>query len=335
MTNIEFNPWDAKYDWNKKRIELYNLAIVSSEVSGNIQVKRKESTEILNIRPTIHIAQVTPFGELKTTTAQRIKAICESRIESTTGNAFHPYLKEASVTAPVIAGSITEKGKVIPPLNVKALNGTMVIDEFKTNPNEKSEAIGAALDVLETEESHRGCARVPRKPWLNNSGSVKYEVEDGRLRFEGLRSNWFFLSARYLQHNVALSMRMLLSRTIPVYFRPTHEDLKAIDDNPDLLLRNLKLPKPVLADECIYNATYLKIRDFVDSKFAALKIPDGYYLRTINDCVRAYTFNGGLLDYEMFDFIVRCKADFISDQEKAGIDVAELEAVKENTFEKG
>jgi hypothetical protein len=43
------------------------------------------------------------------------------------------------------------------------LNGTVIVDEFKTNAAEKSDAIGVALDVIENEESSRATARKPKK----------------------------------------------------------------------------------------------------------------------------------------------------------------------------
>ena len=131
---------------------LLNISIVSAEAKDYITAERKSSEELLRIRPTLHVFQISPFGALKTTTADRLRSYCIGSREK------HPFLKVSSATAPSIAGSIDKKFRVIPPLNTDFLNGTVVVDEFKTNPAQKSDAIGAALDVLESEESSRSVA---------------------------------------------------------------------------------------------------------------------------------------------------------------------------------
>ena len=236
------------------RNKLLNISIVSAEAEYSIIVKRKSSEEPLEIRPTLHVFQITPFGLTKTTLAQRIAKYC-STLEN------HPYYKVSGVTSAAIAGSVDEKFRVIPPLCTEYYNGTIIVDEFNTSPIERSSAIGAALDVLESEESSRAMARKPTKPLMNLKGKVKYEVANGRIHFWGLRSNWIFLSAKQLQMNRSQPMAMLLSRTVPICFRPSWTQLEAIDDDPSLLFKplNLKVPK----QEAIDNSTYVYIRGYV------------------------------------------------------------------------
>jgi hypothetical protein len=318
--SVETNTIEIAYECRNK---LLNISIVSAEARDFITVKRKNSEEPLQIRPTLHLTQITPFGELKTTTANRIeKFIKENRPE-------HPYFKVSSITAPAIAGSIDEKCRVIAPLCANFLNGTLIVDEFKTNSTEKSDAIGAALDVLENEESSRALARKPKKPLKNEQkAKVQYEIENGRLHFWGLRCNWIFLTAKHLEMNRSLPMAMLLSRTVPIKFTPSWDELKAIDDNPDLLFRplNLKLPKL----ETIENAVYLEIRNYVEKHLRENNVPPSYFFRTVNDCVRAYVFEGYQHDWQLYDYILQNKTNFVSDYEKMGFDLAELEMQAES-----
>jgi hypothetical protein len=286
-------------------------------------VKRINSQELLSIRPTLHITQITPFGELKTTTANRINRYIKDCRPS------HPFYKVSSVTAPAIAGSIDEKSRVTPPLCTNFLNGTIIVDEFKTNSTEKSDAIGAALDVIENEESSRATARKPKKPLMSlEQSKIQYEIAEGRIHFWGLRCNWIFLTAKHLEMNRSLPMAMLLSRTVPVKFSPSWEELKAIDDDPDLLFRplNLKLPKL----ETIDNATYIEVRDFVEKHLRRDCVPPNYFFRTVNDCVRVYVFNGYAHDWNLYEYILVNKTMFVSDYEKIGIDLAALEMQSES-----
>lgn len=315
----------AEHSIDDCRNKLLNISIVSAEAQDFITIKRKSSREPLLIRPTLHITQITPFGELKTTTANRIgKYIQENRAD-------HPFYKVSSVTASAIAGSIDEKSKIIPPLSAGFLNGTLIVDEFKTNSNEKSNAIGAALDVLEHEESSRAMARKPKKALVSSPTSqIKYEVKNGRLHFRGLRCNWIFLTAKHLEMNRSLPMAMLLSRTVPIKFTPSWSELKAIDDNPDLLFQSLNLKLPKL--EIIDNAIYLEIRDYVEKSLRKNKIPPNYFFRTVNDCVRAYVFNGYQHDWDLYNYILTNKTMFVSDYEKLGFDLAELEMQSESAI---
>jgi hypothetical protein len=89
------------------RNKLLNISIISAEAQDFITVKRKLSEEPLLIRPTLHVSQITPFGELKTTTANRIGKYCASLSR-------HPFYKVSSVTAAAIAGSISEKSEITP-----------------------------------------------------------------------------------------------------------------------------------------------------------------------------------------------------------------------------
>ena len=305
------------------RNKLLNVSIVSAEAQNYITVKRKNSSELLEIRPTLHITQITPFGELKTTTANRIdKYIKENRVN-------HPFYKVSSVTAPAIAGSIDEKFRVTPPLCTNFLNGTVIVDEFKTNSTEKSDAIGAALDVIENEESSRATARQPKKPMKSTPETkIQYEIKNGRLHFWGLRCNWIFLTAKHLEMNRSLPMAMLLSRTVPIKFSPSWEQLKAIDDNPNLLFEPLSLQLPKL--ETIANDSYLQIRDYVEKYLRSNSVPPNYFLRTVNDCVRAYVFNNYQHDWSLYDYILTNKTMFVSDYERTGMDLAELEMQSES-----
>jgi len=302
---------------------LLNMAVASAEAKRNITVRRRESAELLEIRPTIHIFQITPFGQLKTTLGDRIRKYCESR-----GN--HPFFQVSSITAAAMAGSINDAFKVIPPLAAGFPNGTIVVDEFKTNPMEKSDAIGAALDVIESERSSRAMARVPRNPLksLANTG-VQYEVAHGRLAFKNLRCGWVFLTAKAMEMNRSLPMAMLLSRCIPILFKPTLDEIEAIDDNPDLNFQPMHLEATVL-EEPIDNASYLRIRSYVRENLTCRGIPENYYLRTVNDCVRAYVYSGYEHNLDLYDYILTNKAMFVSTYEKAGGDLAELEMLAEN-----
>lgn len=305
------------------RNKLLNISIISAEAQDYIRVKRKASAELLEIRPTLHLTQITPFGELKTTTANRIsKFIKDSRYN-------HPFYKVSSVTAPAIAGSIDEKFRVTPPLCANFLNGTVIVDEFKTNSTEKSDAIGAALDVIENEESSRATARKPKKPQESRPESkIQYEIRNGRLRFWGLRCNWIFLTAKHLEMNRSLPMAMLLSRTVPIKFSPSWEELKAIDDDPNLLFRPLNLRVPKL--ETVDNSTYLEIRDYIEKNLRKNSVPQNYFFRTVNDCVRAYVFSCYQHDWSIYDYILANKTMFVSEYEKIGIDLAELEMQSES-----
>lgn len=305
------------------RNKLLNISIVSAEVQDYISIRRKNSTELLLIRPTLHVTQITPFGELKTTTANRIDKYIQTFRQG------HPFYKVSSVTAPAIAGSIDEQFRVTPPLCTNFLNGTIVVDEFKTNSTEKSDAIGAALDVIENEESSRATARKPKKPLESLPGSkIQYEIKNGRLHFWGLRCNWIFLTAKHLEMNRSLPMAMLLSRTVPIKFSPTWEELKAIDDNPDLLFKPLSLRLPKL--EIIENAPYVEIRDYVEKHLRISCVPPNYFFRTVNDCVRAYVFNNYEHDWNLYEYILINKTMFVSDYEKMGSDLAELEMQAES-----
>jgi hypothetical protein len=323
MTQQIFSETDSGSLAYSCRNKLLNISIVSAEAQDYISVKRKNSAEPLLIRPTLHITQITPFGELKTTTANRIgKYIKDSRLN-------HPFYKVSSVTAPAIAGSIDEQFRVTPPLCTNFLNGTVVVDEFKTNSTEKSDAIGAALDVVENEESSRATARKPKKPLMSSPETkIQYEIKNGRLHFWGLRCNWIFLTAKHLEMNRSLPMAMLLSRTVATKFSPSWEELEAIDDDPDLLFNPLNLQLPKL--ESIDNSTYLEIRGHVKKFLRQNSVPQNYFFRTVNDCIRAYVFNCYQHDWSIYDYILANKTMFVSEYEKIGIDLAELEMQAES-----
>ena len=324
MANQTFAESSFSSSLSPYRNKLLNFSIVSAEAHEKITVKRKSSEELLEIRPTLHLFPITPFGETKTTLADRISKHCATR-------EHHPYFKVSGVTAPAIAGSIDEKFRVVPPLCAQFLNGTMIVDEFNTNPVDKSNAIGAALDVLESEESSRAMGRKPTKPCKNSGSGIQYEVTNGRIHFKGLRCNWIFLSAKYLQMNRSLPMAMLVSRTVPIWFDPSWEDLNAIDNDPDLLFKPLNLIAPKM--ETIDNPTYLEIREYVQKTLKLNQIPKSYYFRTVNDCVRAYVFNGYEHDWGFYDYILKNKTMFVSNVEKAGASLAELEMLTENAIE--
>lgn len=325
MTQQTFSEADSGSSAHSRRNKLLNISIVSAESQDFITIRRKSSLEPLLIRPTLHITQITPFGELKTTTGNRIANYIKEH------RANHPFYKVSSVTAPAIAGSIDEKFRVIPPLCANSLNGTIIVDEFKTNSTEKSEAIGAALDVIESEESSRAMARKPKKALKSTPGSkIQYEIENGRLRFWGLRCNWIFLTAKHLEMNRSLPMAMLLSRTVPIKFYPSWEELKSIDDNPDLLFKSLDLKLPKL--DTIDNAIYLEIRDYVEKNLRMNRVPPNYFFRTVNDCLRAYVFSGYQHDWSLYDYIVTNKTMFVSDYEKLGFNLAELEMQSETAI---
>ncbi|MCJ7633937.1 hypothetical protein MUP77_16320, partial [Candidatus Bathyarchaeota archaeon] len=302
---------------------LLNLAIVSAESRHFITVKRRASEEPLEIRSSIHIFQITPFGQLKTTLADRIGRYCKSR-----GN--HPFFQVSSITAPAMAGSIDEKFRVIPPLAAKFPNGTIAVDEFKTNPMEKSDAIGAALDVVESERSSRAMARVPKTPLkgLSEKG-IEYEVANGILTFKNLRCNWIFLTAKAMEMNRSLPMAMLLSRCIPILFKPSLDEIDAIDDNPNLNFEPLHL-KAIDIEEPMDNASYLEIRKYVRSNMSLGGLPSNYYLRTVNDCVRVYVQSGYEHDFNLYDYVLKSKAMFVSTYEKNGGDLAALEMQSES-----
>ena len=280
---------------------LYNISLVSSECTGSITVKRRKSEEDLLLRPTLHITQITPFGKVKSELARRLEIYCEAR--------RHPFLYMCNATAAAIAGSVDEDHKVVVPLNYHAINGTVVIDEFKTVRHETNDAVGACLSILENERSQRAMARLPNVNRRSRKGSpVEFEVADGKVIFKGLRSNWIFLTSRDLNKARSTWVDMLVSRTVPVYYDPTLEELKAIDDDPSLLFQPLDLNVPQLNP--IDNATYLRIRDHVERQFAEQNIPDNYYLRTIGDCVRAYVFQGYKFDEDLFNYIIGQKKLF-------------------------
>lgn len=285
------------------RILLFNLALLSAESKEYITVRRKNSNELLKIRPTIHISQITPFGDLKTTTANRMIDYL------TSANPEHKYYKVSNVTAAAIAGSIDEKGNITYPLNTHFINGTIFIDEFKTGNNEKSDAIGCMLDVLETEESSRATARLPKNPITENlSKEVECEVAEGRISFKGLRSNWFFFTAKNLKMNREPSMAMLISRTIPIFFNPTYDTLDAIDDNPDLLFKQLNLKMPKF--EPIDNDVYIELRTYTKTFLTENDIPQSYYFRTVNDLVRCYVMNNYQHDWSLYEYILKGKKMF-------------------------
>ncbi len=288
---------------NQCRNLLFNLSLLSTQSKESIIVKRKSSEEDLRIRPTIHIAQITPFGDLKTTMANRMMAYLASIKPE------HKCHKVSNATAPAIAGSIDEKGRITYPLNAKFRNGTIFIDEFKTGNNEKSDVIGCMLDVLETEESSRVTSRLPKKAEKSKIGAeVEYEVAEGRIWFKGLRSNWIFFTAKNLKMNREPSMAMLVSRTVPLLFNPTWDELDAIDDNPDLLFKGLNLQLPKL--ETIDNCTYQGIRSYVRKYLTENVVPQSYYFRTICDLIRCYVMNGFQHNWNLYNYVLAGKKMF-------------------------
>jgi hypothetical protein len=275
---------------------LFNLSLLSAEAKEFITVKRKNSEELLKIRPTIHISQITPFGDLKTTSANRMMQYLASKPS-------HKCHKVSNATAPAIAGSIDEKGRITYPLNANFKNGTIFIDEFKTGNNEKSDVIGCMLDVLETEESSRATSRLPKNSEKSKPGcEIEYEVAGGRIWFKNLRSNWIFLTAKNLKMNREPSMAMLVSRTVPILFNPKWEELDAIDDNPDLLFKGLNLSLPKL--ETISNDTYQEIRSYVRKYLTDNSVPQNYYFRTINDLIRCYVMNNYQHNWDLYKYIL-------------------------------
>jgi hypothetical protein len=309
------------YESNYYRNLLFNLSLLSTESKENIVVQRKNSEEVLKIRPTIHIAQITPFGDLKTTSANRMMEYLAS---TKSDPKCH---KVSNATAPAVAGSIDEKGRITYPLNANFKNGTIFIDEFKTGNNEKSDVIGCMLDVLENEECSRVTARLPKKSEKSRAGAeVEYEVAGGRIWFKGLRSNWIFFTAKNLKMNREPSMAMLVSRTIPILFNPTWDELDAIDDNPDLLFKglNLRLPK----FETIDNNTYQEIRRYVRKYLTENLVPQSYYFRTVCDLIRCYVMNGFQHNWDLYQYVLAGKKMFALTNSDI-IDILELNSLSE------
>jgi hypothetical protein len=304
---------------------LLNISIASARATEPIIVARRASSEQLKIRPTMHIFQITEFGETKSTLSDRIGEYCRAT--------SHRFFGVSSLTAAAIAGSIDEKGHLMPPVSADFVGGTIVVDEFKTNAVEKSNAIGAALDVVESERSSRAISRRPTQKSMESLAKLRIRCEVGhsRIQFWGLRSNWIFLTAKHLQKNRELQTAMLISRTVPLYFSPSLNEINDIDDNPDLLFQSMYLEAPPMLT--IPNKTYIEIRDHVQEFFEAFHIPTNYYLRTINDCVRTYVFGGYEHNWDVYDFILKQKAIFVSDYEKSGGSLAELEIYVENAIQ--
>lgn len=294
---------------NALRNKLYNLSLISAEFEEpKILVQRGLSEELLEVRPTLHIAQITNFGCLKSTMINRLSKYLSGSYDS------HPYLKVSGATAASIAGSISQEGNITPPLSYQYKHGTVFIDEFKTQTEDKGGAIGCALDILEDESTSRTMARLPKKKVVTEN----CEVANGRLRFWNLRSNWMFFTAKNLKKSSELSTAMLLSRTVPVSIKVNYDKLDKIDDNPDLLFQglNMKCPKCEIID----TATNKEIRKFVRSHLEPLGVSENYYDRTVNDALRCYTMNGYQHDWDLYKFVVDCKINYaLSNMEIAEI----------------
>jgi hypothetical protein len=302
---------------NELRNKLYNLSLISAEYTEpKILVERGGSVELLEVRPTIHIAQITNFGCLKSTMINRImKYLSGSR-------SSHPCHKVSGATAASIAGSISQEGNVTPPLSCQYKHGTVFIDEFKTQTEDKGGAIGCALDILEDESTSRNMARLPKKKIVTED----CEVANGRIRFWNLRSNWMFFTAKNLKKSSELSTAMLLSRTVPVCLKVSYDNLDAIDDHPDLLFRelNLKLPKC----ETIDKSTNKEIRKFVRNHLEPLGVSENYYDRTVNDVLRCYTMNGYSHDWDLYKFVVDCKISYAL----SNMEIAEISDLDMSSF---
>lgn len=305
--------------FSPERNKLINIIVLSSEVPQYIKVIRKKSDEPLLIRSTLNGTQQTPFGECKTALANRVRNCCKSLGD-------HPFHLVPNITASAISGTITEKGDVKPPLCVKYYGGNVFVDEWNPNPLQKDDAIGAALNVIENQETCRDIGRVP-KTRISNIGKgegVKYQVDSTTFHFWELKTSWFFMTAKNMHLNRSLKMAMLLSRTVPFIFEPDWDELDAIDDDPNLLFKPLSMQFPKL-EEPIENATYLEIRSYTKEKMKHLNIPKNYYLRTINDLVRCFVFSGFEHDYKLYDYILENKANFVSEYETLGGDLGTLE----------
>lgn len=284
------------------RNRLLNLAIVSAETEGMIEIERAHSAELLVIRPTIHITIQMPYGQGKTTLGKRIENFIHD-----TRSVKHPCRQLSSATWASIVGSIDESGKVTPPLSYYCKCGTIVIDEFQTAKDQQQSSVEATLTILEDEFTSRQQARL-----ANN----KQKFEDasflgGKIEFRNLRSNWIFLTARNLQLNRELSMRMLIDRTVPILMSLDRDDLRKMDDEPNLMFEGLWY-EPVSGVK-IKSADYLKIREFVDTYMDKYEYT-GNYFRAIGDCMRVYAIEREF-DDEMFEFILRNKLRFAQEIE--------------------
>lgn len=283
----------------KLRNQLLNVAIESAKVPAGqyILIERKKSPELLALRPTLHISQIGIYGVAKSETNNRIEKYClENKI---------PFYDTSGATYPSLVGSITDKGYIIPPLNLDYVGGVVSIDELKTghNPNERSETLGSFLSLLSHERTTRNLARKPKESSRKaleekcKKLSVKVEVISGKISFRNMRNAWIFSTAKKLQKSRGREMFMLISRTMPIWWFPTIEEQKSFDDNPELLFKGLNLEAPDLTKP-ILNEEYLKIRDFVEGNFKVQMLTDDkkyldhLFLRTTNNLVRAYVFLG-------------------------------------------
>ncbi|HML02959.1 MAG TPA: hypothetical protein VK487_06260 [Candidatus Bathyarchaeia archaeon] len=305
---------------NDERNKLFNISILSAENRNFIEAERKISKELLIIRPTLHIYQMTEFGETKTALANRIENYCKK--------INHPCRVLTGITAASVCGSIDDHSNPIPPASLKYRYGTMIIDEFQTNSIQKTETIGSMLDVIENERSSRNMARVPKGKTHSVLGK-DCEVRDGELNFRNLRSNWIFLTAKNLKKSHGLQMAMLMSRCVPISKNFTFDELDAIDDDPDLLFKplNLKVPE----HHVIKNVEYLKIRTYVKKGLQSLDVSENYYFRTICDCLRAYVYSGYQHDTDLYAFIIGCKAEFAVKIEELEVSISELEKQTEGS----
>jgi hypothetical protein len=296
---------------------------VSAEAKFPIQIERRDSNELLKLRPTMHILNQVNFGNCKSTFSERVEEYCKQRSKEL----CHPCHVVENITAAAMGGSIDKEGHVIYPANYHFVNGTMIVDEFRTNYQEKSEAIGSALALLEQERVSRQMARLPSKAQSSLKSPVRYKVGDGMIQFEGLRSNWIFLTAKHLKMNRSLTMEMLMSRCVPLELNFTYDDLESFDDNPDLLFKPIPTIKVPDLSQPIPNDKYLEIREFVRQGLETRGVPVSYFFRTVNDCVRAYTFTDFTFDEGLFNYIVACKSAFAS-----RMDLAKHEAEMEQLF---
>jgi hypothetical protein len=165
---------------------------------------------------------------------------------------------ELAVESDIYSPSIDDKGNLIPPASYGFNGGTMFIDEFKSNPNEKSEAIGCMLSILEDGKSSRSMARIPKTMMKYND----CKVGDGKLMFWNLNASWMLFTAKQLEKSHELSLAMLLSRTVPIDWNPGFDGINELDDNEELLFKDLKLKLPEA--RVVKNSEYLPLRNYVE-----------------------------------------------------------------------
>jgi hypothetical protein len=269
--------------------ELIGLVIGSSKIKSLVV---QQEGGCYNMRPSLHLLWYSPSGTGKSAVLKDVARVLKTDIYSniTYSSLVGSVDKHLN---PVVAGAWSVFGKVF------------VIDEFRCKNDDESDFLDAMNRLWEDQEYSRKLGRKATPIKLKKEKGYFFEVgSDGLIR---IKTRFASIIAGMFDYpewgKVSVQTKALISRCIPVSFRPSRDFLlKVANGKGAIKIREFPFDKR--NENVMINLDdYKKILDFV-SNYEGLQ--DVIYLRSIGDLCRVFAVTGKH-DEKLYDKIISLK----------------------------